>query len=104
VTPLLGYFVIREMRLANIYRRPIPNLKFLFSPVPNLRKIYPFTKFEVSIFIRSKDMAQVPCNGWISPDTDTEYRGISKYDTDTEVGIPNIEKYRIPKKNTEKKR
>jgi len=35
-------------------------------------------------------------------DTDTEYRDISNTDTDTEVGIPNTEKYRIPTKKYRK--
>ena len=34
--PLVGYFVTREMGLARSIRTP--NLKFLASPVPDLRK------------------------------------------------------------------
>ena len=30
-----------------------------------LAKVYPYTEFEVSIFTRSKDTAQVPLNGWV---------------------------------------
>ena len=77
--------------------RPIrlPNLKFLASLVPDLRKgvwnfknsapgpwpcpfwghfvvremglarVYPCTKFKVSSFTRSKDTAHVPLNGWM---------------------------------------
>jgi len=42
---LLGYFVIREMGLV---------------------KVYPYTKFEVSSFTRSKGTAPVQCNyGWM---------------------------------------
>jgi len=30
-----------------------------------LAKVYPYTKFEVSSFTRSKDTAHVPLNGWM---------------------------------------
>ena len=44
-TPLWGIFVVREMGIA---------------------RIYPYTKFEVSNFTRSKDTTHVQLNGWMS--------------------------------------
>jgi len=101
----------------------VPNLKFLASPDPDLRKgglqfknsapglwprpfwghfviremglarIYPYTKFEVSSFTRSKETTHVPLDGWmregVCPNSCVDLRCF--YQTPAKSGIIIVE-------------
>jgi len=56
-----------------------------------LARIYPYTKFEVSSFTRSKDTAHVPLNGWmrqgVCPNSRVDLSPSFFYRTPTKSGI-----------------
>ena len=58
-----------------------------------LARIYPYTKFEVSNFTRSKDTAHEPLNGWMREGVCPNSRWISVvfYRTPIKSGINTIE-------------
>ena len=59
-----------------------------------LARIYPYTKFEVSSFTRSKDTAHVPLNGWmregVCPNSRVDLRCFF-YQTPIKSGINIVE-------------